>query len=324
MPRPDRIQYQHALYHVTNRGHGRQKIFHSVGYYEDFLATLQESYTRFDAVIHAYCLMGNQYHLLIETPRANLDRIMRHINGVYTQRYNSRKKSEGTLFRGRYKAILIDQSAYLLQLGRYIHRQPAEVRGATDEALEQYRWSSYLSYINRAPVPDWLHCDKTYKTLGQRNRYAGYRKFVSEGNDEETVAFYGKGNIRGIYGDRSFRQSIKAGKENLQTLKGVSGSLSERPSIPVIVDAVAKVFKTDVAAIKLRQKGRLQSNVARQMAIYCSQQLGDHSLKEIADYFSLTNGGSVSPSIQAIKAKIDAGDLAKEYSRLEKRLYKRK
>ncbi len=324
MPRPSRIQYEHALYHVMNRGRGRQRIFHGVGYYEDFLTTLEESHARFDAVIHAYCLMGNHYHLLIETPRANLDRIMRHINGVYTQKYNRRRKTDGSLFRDRYKAILIDKDAYLLQLGRYIHRNPAEVKGASEKVLEQYQWSSYRAYINQESVPKWLYREKTYQMLGRKNRYAGYRKFVSEGNDEETEAFYSKGNIGSIYGDRAFKQSIQENKENLQVSRELSRELSQRPEIPTIVEAVAAIFKCDIKTITARSKGRPQSNVARQMAIYCSQKLGDYSLKAIADYFSLTNVGSVSSSIMSIKEKLAAGELAREYSRLEKRLYLKK
>ena len=112
MPRPVRIQYEDGLYHVMNRGRARQKIFHGPG-----------AHNRFDAQIHAYCLMGNHYHLLMGAPRANLDRIMRHVNGVYTQRYNRLKRTDGLLFRGGYKAILVDEDAYLLQVGRYIHRK---------------------------------------------------------------------------------------------------------------------------------------------------------------------------------------------------------
>ncbi len=95
-----------------NRGRGRQIIFHDENYCKAFLKTLLAASERFDAVIHAYCLMGNHYHLLIETPLANLDRIMRHINGLYTQRYNRLRKTDGPLFRGRYKAILVDADAY--------------------------------------------------------------------------------------------------------------------------------------------------------------------------------------------------------------------
>ena len=91
MPRAARIQYENAFYHVMNRGRGRKWIFHGEAYYEAYLKTLEESYDRYDARIHAFCLMGNHYHLLIETPLANLDRIMRDINGLYTQRYNRKR-----------------------------------------------------------------------------------------------------------------------------------------------------------------------------------------------------------------------------------------
>ena len=135
MPRPTRVQYPDAFYHVMNRGRGRQAIFHDEAYFRAFLDTLAESHERFDAIIHTYCLMTNHYHLLVQTPRANLDRIMRHINGIYTQRYNRLRKTDGPLFRGRYKAILVDADAYLLQLSRYIHRNPVEVKGAHPDSL---------------------------------------------------------------------------------------------------------------------------------------------------------------------------------------------
>ena len=128
MPRPIRIDYQGAFHHVMNRGRSYQTIFHDKACFESFLRTLKEASEQFDAVIHGYCLMTNHYHLLIETPKANLSRIMRHINGVYTQRYNRMRNVDGPLFRGRYKAILVDKDAYLLQLSRYIHRNPIEIK----------------------------------------------------------------------------------------------------------------------------------------------------------------------------------------------------
>ena len=108
MPRPVRIQYVYALYHVMNRGRARQKLFHGPACYSAFLQTLEKAHNRFDAQIHALCLMGKHYHLLMGTPRANQDRIMRHVNGAYTRRYNRLKRADGPLFRGRYKAILVD------------------------------------------------------------------------------------------------------------------------------------------------------------------------------------------------------------------------
>ena len=95
MPRQPRIEYEHAFYHVINWGRARCMIFHEDFYYQTFLDTLGEACLRFDCLVHAYCLMGNHYHILIETPKANLSRIMRHINGVYTQRYNCLKNLMG-------------------------------------------------------------------------------------------------------------------------------------------------------------------------------------------------------------------------------------
>jgi len=137
MPRPQRIEYENAFYHVMNRGRGKQIVFHSDEYYLSFLTLLAETRQRFGCVIHAYCLMANHYHLLIETPRANLSRIMRHINGVYTQRYNRLKKTDGPLFRGRYKSILVEQDAYLLQLTRYIHRISSRYETSHDRSIRR-------------------------------------------------------------------------------------------------------------------------------------------------------------------------------------------
>ena len=122
MVRPLRVEYEGAYYHVMSRGSGRQNVFYSKQYYVRFLSCLEQAHRRFALECHAYCLMGNHYHLLVRTPRRNLSRAMRHINGVYTQYHNSLKKTDGPLFRGRYKSINIEASSYLLEVSRYIHR----------------------------------------------------------------------------------------------------------------------------------------------------------------------------------------------------------
>ena len=126
MVRPLRVEYEGAYYHVMNRGRGRRMIYHDEKYYKYILWCLEQSNTRFALEIHAYCLMGNHYHLLVRTPRGNLPRAMLHINAMYTQHYNFLRKIDGPLFRGRYKAINIEQSSYLLPVSRYIHRNPVE------------------------------------------------------------------------------------------------------------------------------------------------------------------------------------------------------
>ena len=136
--------------------------------------------------------------------------------------------------------------------------------------------------------------------LGRRDRYVGYQAFVMQGNDEETEAFYSKGNMGSIFGNKSFRQSIGEDKENLQVSSELlPKALSVRPEQAEIVTAVASVFKASEEEVLKKREGRQRSNIARQMAMYCAQQLGDHSLKDIAEHFSLTNSGSVSHSRRA-------------------------
>ena len=124
MARPLRISYPGAFYHVTSRGNERKAVFKSSGDREKFLGYLASASQRYDARVHAYCLMDNHYHLLLQTPRANLPEIMHHINGAYTTYFNVKRARSGHLFQGRYKALLLDADSYLLKLVRYVHLNP--------------------------------------------------------------------------------------------------------------------------------------------------------------------------------------------------------
>ena len=124
MARPLRIEFAGALYHVTSRGDRREDIYLDDGDRQLFLEVLEAVCERFNWEVHAYCLMSNHYHLLVETPDGNLSRGMRHLNGVYTQRFNRRHKKVGHVFQGRYKAILVQKENYLLELSRYIVLNP--------------------------------------------------------------------------------------------------------------------------------------------------------------------------------------------------------
>ncbi len=319
MPRPLRIEYENAFYHVMNRGRGRRIIFHDPDYYHAFLQTLKESHERFDALIHAYCLMGNHYHLLIETPRANLGRIMRHVNGVYTQRYNRLKKTDGPLFRGRYKAIVVDSDAYLLQLSRYIHSNPIDMNKPLVRHLEDYAWSSYPAYVGQSASPAWLSQEMIYRMLGQRQKYMGYRNYVAAGVDEDIKRFYSKGNQASALGDKAFRAAIW--EEHREQDRGrLQVALNERPTADETIAAVAKVFKVKESAILSPQKGRQEGNQARKFAMYCCQQLSDMPLKAIAAYFNLSHSGSVSWATHDIKTQLLGGELNKELRAVKKRL----
>jgi putative transposase len=162
MPRPQRIQFPNAHYHVMNRGIDGKEIFHNHKSYEIFLEILSESCSRFEVIIHSYCLMPNHYHLLLQTPKANLAKFMQYISATYTQRYNKFMKKDGPIFRGRFKSLLVEKDDYFLALSRYIHRNPIEL--ALD--LKDYKWSSYPAYLELISAPAWLCKVKILQILG--------------------------------------------------------------------------------------------------------------------------------------------------------------
>jgi putative transposase len=154
MSRPLRIQYSDAWYHVLNRGRRGEDIFQDDTDLQAFITVLREASVLWNVKIAAYCLMANHYHLLLQTPDANLSRCMRHIDGVYTQRYNRRHAVDGPVFRGRYRSILVDGEAYLIDLVRYIHFNP--VKAGLVRHPSDYRWSSFQGYCSEDRSWDWL------------------------------------------------------------------------------------------------------------------------------------------------------------------------
>jgi len=183
MARPLRIEYPGALYHVTSRGDRREDIFVDDADRQLWLAILATVHERMHWHCYAYCLMDNHYHLVIETPEANLAKGMRHLNGVYTQRYNRRHQRVGHVFQGRYKAIHIDRDNYLLEAARYVVLNP--VRAGFVAHASQWRWSSYLATSGQEPHASWLCVDRLLALLG-KNRplaHAAYRAFVRQGID---------------------------------------------------------------------------------------------------------------------------------------------
>jgi putative transposase len=154
MARPLRIEFSGAVYHVTSRGDRGEPIFLSDSDRLAFLRTLARACERFDASVMAYCLMGNHYHVIVQTRQANLSLVMRHLNGVYTQGFNARHGQVGHLFQGRFHAVLVDRDAYLLEACRYVDLNP--VRAGVVERPDAWPWSSHLALVGRASPPAWL------------------------------------------------------------------------------------------------------------------------------------------------------------------------
>ncbi len=181
MARPLRIEFPGAVYHVTSRGNARADIFEDDSDRELFLKILGQVVKRFNWLCHAYCLMGNHYHLLIETPEGNLSAGMRQLNGVYTQAFNRAHHRDGHVFKGRFKAVLVEKESHLLELCRYVVLNP--VRAAMVKQPEEYRWSSYLPTVGKGATPallttGWLLANFSTSLPESRRRF---RQFVKEG-----------------------------------------------------------------------------------------------------------------------------------------------
>ncbi|MBM3579941.1 MAG: hypothetical protein FJX34_04130 [Alphaproteobacteria bacterium] len=174
MPRAPRIEYPNAYYHVMNRGIAKNPIFYNDKSYEIFLEILGEACKKFDVVVHAYCLMNNHYHLLLCTHQANLSKFMQRISGFYTRRFNAFMERDGSIFRGRFKSILVDKDTYLLNLNRYIHRNPE----ALTKNLKSYKWSSYPAYLELADCPPWLNKNESLEMLSADKNKTAYEYFV--------------------------------------------------------------------------------------------------------------------------------------------------
>lgn len=195
MARPIRIEYPGALYHVTSRGNARQKIFWGDIDYLEFKNVLREVIKRSRWIAHAYCLMGNHYHLLIETPQANLSSGMRQLNGVYTQRSNQRHKQGGHIFQGRYKAYLVEKETYFLELCRYIVLNP--VRARMVQHPEEWRWSSYRETAGEETDSDLFHTDFLLGHFSSDRMKAQelYKGFILDGVGKQNPLQEARGGI---------------------------------------------------------------------------------------------------------------------------------
>lgn len=195
MSRPLRIEFPGAVYHVTSRGDRREPIYRDDLDRVSQLEVIAQAMDRYDAEVLAYCQMGNHFHLVLNTRQANLSRLMRHVNGVYTQVFNQRHGLVGHLFQGRFKAILVDRDAYLLALCRYVERNP--VAASMVAAADDWPWSSYRAHVGNAATPPWLDSDGLHGYLlgrpvdGARDRQQAaqrYAALVNEaGADEQTI-----------------------------------------------------------------------------------------------------------------------------------------
>jgi REP element-mobilizing transposase RayT len=300
MSRPLRIEYPGAWYHVMNRGRRGEIIFSEQKDYHRFIDLLIESCELWNIRISAYCLMPNHYHLLIQTPNGNLSRCMRHINAVYTQRFNRAYDCDGQLFRGRFKSILVDGDSYLLQLVRYIHRNPLRSNLISD--LDDYRWSSHVGYISKAVKWNWLYKDFILSMLSSKkiDQIRFYRRFVRVNDSEEILQVFERPKWPPFLGGTQFLNWIKVTFFEKKRQKEVPDSVHLAPSLSKIKAVVCDNYDIPEAVLLKARRGI--SNEPRDVTIYLTRMLRQEGLREIGAKFDLNNYSSVSSAIERVKS----------------------
>lgn len=314
MARPLRISYPGAFYHITSRGNEQKDIYKSNRDREKFLNYLESATKRYDAVIHAYCLMDNHYHLLLERPSGNLSRIMAYINSAYTSYFNIKRKRFGHLFQGRYKAILIEADEYAKELSRYIHLNP--VRAKLAETPEQYEWSSYCYYTGRKKAPEWLNMDFILGYFGMEVSEAkkNYKNFVGILINQQYESPLKNVISSTILGTQGFVELIKdkylpAQKEgrDIPALK----TLSRKITITDIFDEVDRIIKDD-------------KKLSRNIKLYLSQRHTAERLDDIGTCFGI-GGSGVCQAGRRISGQLEKDkSLAKTIKKIEGNLARMK
>jgi len=282
MARPLRITFPGAFYHVTSRGNEQKPVFKSKKDREKFLEYLESATERYGALIHAFCLMDNHYHLLLETPHGNLPQIMHHINGAYTTYFNTKWKRSGHLFQGRYHSILVEKDAYAEEISRYIHLNP--VRAGIVKRPGECAWSSYNYYVGVKKAPEWLHRDHILAYFGKKlaDAQEKYKKFVLSVVENEYDSPLKSIFASTVLGSDKFIQFIKEryvsdreADKNLPALR----QLTSRVTMQRIFEEVDGVFKAD-------------PRFSRNLKIHLCHRLTSETLRSIGEQFGLSESAA--------------------------------
>jgi len=278
MARPLRLEYPGALYHLTARGDNKAGIFLDDEDRNRFLKYLGAEIEQQGWVCYAWCLMGNHYHLLVETPEGNLIAGMRRLNGRYTQSFNRRHGRVGHVFQGRYKSILVEKEAYLYELCRYIVLNP--VRAGMVMQPEDWPWSSYLGTAGLEAAPGWLAINQVREYFG--GSVNAYRRFVLEGIGKASPWEDIRGQI--WLGRDGFLESVRQRieKENISNVPATQLRL-DRPDSDSILRYVAGELGCTVASILFRTHRQ-----GYHLAVYFLRRRANLPLKDVARMFGVS------------------------------------
>jgi len=313
MARPLRIEFKGALYHILSRGNERHNIFFGDADYKVFLGVLEEMSERFEVDIFAYVLMSNHYHLLMRTNQDNLSKTMQWVGTTYTRRFNLKHFRSGHLFQGRFKSILVQNDAYLMQLSCYIHRNP--LRAGLVKRLADYRWSSYRTYAYKASHTKWLNKDLILSQCNGEDLYKAYREKVQKYSEEESKVFE---NLRHgiVFGTKRYLNKITAKhlkKESDVELPQLNRIIKDKDPAKLLKSA-AKVINFNLS--KLSQSDRiLKKDIQdRDVLLYFLRGTGLYTNKQIGELFGLTYS-AVSRRANIVKSEISKhSEMRQKYS----------
>lgn len=321
MARPLRVEFPGAFYHIINRGNASGAVFKSLGDRKKFLEYLEAASSRFSIRIHTYCLMTNHYHLLVETPKANLSQAIQWINVSYAVYFNTKRQRRGHLFQGRFKSLLVDADEYLKHLSRYIHLNPVRVKMV--ESASEYPWSSYPFFIGKLKMPEWLAGDWLLSQFGRNLPEArkNYQAFV-EGVDPWTLEDPGKSPVGGfILGGLDFVNWVKEkflSSEQASKEKPQLTALQSGVDLRDIVSATGDMF--GVKAERILAKGK-KKNLARDVAIYLSRDLSRLNGNELGRHFGDISGAAITMRYKAVTEQIQKDkNLKARVKRLENKI----
>ena len=298
MSRPLRIAYPGAWYHVMNRGRRSEAIFLDKQDYDQFIDLLIKTSELWNVHIAAYCLMKNHYHILLQTPEGNISRCMRHLNSLYTQKFNRQHGYDGPLFRGRYKSILVFDDSHLLQLVRYIHKNP--VKAGIVKNMQRYPWSSYRGYLSFAKKWNWLFKEHIFKmiTPKKQGRMKDFIAFMQEDDSSDVTLLFSKKNLPSLFGPKNFITQIKEKFYLNRNSYEVPESKRWAPTADVIIDAVCKYYNVAFNDLLISRRGVF--NKPRNIAIYLLRQIRGDDLNSIKEIFRINTYSTVSSIVQKI------------------------
>ena len=239
---------------------------------------------------------------MVQTPDANLSRCMRHINGIYTQRFNRSHRCDGQLFRGRYKSIVVDADNYLLQLVRYIHRNP--IRSAIVERMDSYKWSSHRGYLSRGKKWDWLHKGFVLSMLSKdtKQQQRLYKEFMAEEDSEEISQVFEQNKLPSILGRDEFIDGLRDRFFERKKHREVPESRVLAPEREKIKQVICRIYGVRVEDLLKSKRGTF--NEPRSVAIYLTRQLRGENLAEICREYGLSKYSSASSVIERMGTKM--------------------